>query len=115
MTNKSYKTEVSLTPEQKQKYLATVGVCRHVYNLFVEVNDELYDLFEGEQPYMNNYEFSKWLNNGYKTAFPDEHWIYKVSSKAIRHTIDIADKAYKAFMSGKAGHPHRKKRFVNDC
>ena len=114
MTNKSYKTEVSLTPEQKQKYLATVGVCRYIYNLFVEVNDELYDLFEGEQPYMNNYEFSKWLNNGYKTAFPDEHWIYKVSSKAIRHTIDIADKAYKAFMSGKAGHPHRKKRFVND-
>lgn len=115
MISRAYKTEVSLTEKQLQKFLQTIGVCRYVYNLFVEINDELYDLYEGDQPYVDSYEFSKWLNNGYKTSFPDEQWIYKVSSKAIRYAIDTADKAYRSFMMGKTGHPRYKKKFVNDC
>lgn len=115
MTKRAYKTEVVLNEEQTQKYRQTVGVCRYVYNMFVEINEELYDLYKGQQPYMNSNEFSKWLNNGYKESFPDESWIYDVSSKAVRRVIDNADAAYKSFMKGEKGFPNRKKKFTNDC
>jgi len=34
---KSYKTEISLNNEQKAQFLKTIGTCRYVYNLFIEV------------------------------------------------------------------------------
>lgn len=115
MAKRAYKTEVALSTEQVQKFHQTVGVCRYVYNMFVDINEELYDLYAGKQPYVDSNEFSKWLNNGYKESFPDESWIYDVSSKSVRRAIDNADKAYKSFMKGKAGFPNRKKKFINDC
>lgn len=115
MANRSYKTEIALNPEQEQTFRKTIGVSRYVYNLFVEINEELYDLYGGEQPYMNANEFSKWLNNGYLEAFPEESWIKDVYAKSTRRAIDNADAAYKSFMKGEKGFPRRKKKFTNEC
>jgi putative transposase len=137
---KAYKTEVILSPEQKEIFYRTLGVMRKVYNLFIEVNDKR--LLSGEG-YMNNFEFSKWLNNEYMRDNPDKGWIKEVSSKAVRNAIDNAHKAYKRFFKRKKekgyqpyskaqiahanrtgktltyydqqGHPKRKARKRNEC
>ena len=137
---KAYKTEVILSAEQQAQYMRTVGVCRYVYNLFIEVNDARH---EQKLPYMNNYAFSKWLNNEYLPNNPDKAWVKDVSTKAVRNAIDNADKAYDRFYdegkkpgyvpytkrqiakskeSGKpltyyemAGHPKYKRKGRNDC
>ena len=61
---KTYKTEIVLNDEQKEKFTKTVGTCRFVYNLFLQKNKELYERNKGtEHPkYMSTYDFSKFLN-----------------------------------------------------
>ncbi|MBR0151517.1 MAG: helix-turn-helix domain-containing protein [Synergistaceae bacterium] len=49
------------TSEQIQKIERTMGVCRYVYNLFIDTNMDSYR--NGSQNYMSGYNFSKWLNN----------------------------------------------------
>ena len=34
---KTYKTEIELNPLQQEKFLRTIGVCRFVYNLFLQL------------------------------------------------------------------------------
>lgn len=115
MARRGYKTEVALNDEQEQTFRQTIGVSRYVYNMFIEINEELYDMYEGEQPYMDANEFSKWLNNEYQEMFPEESWIKDVYAKSTRRAIDNADKAYKSFMRGEKGFPNYKKKFTNDC
>jgi putative transposase len=137
---RTYKTEIILSAVQQQIYACTVGVCRFVYNLFIEVND---DRYKQKIPYINNYAFSKWLNNEYLPDNPDKSWIKDVSSKAVRNAIDNADKAYDRYFderkkpgyvpytpkqlarsneTGKPltnydmrGHPKYKRKGKNDC
>ncbi len=106
---RSYKVEVLLSDEQKHIYSRTVGACRYVYNLFIETNISRY---KAEENYMNNYDFSKWLNNVYAKEFP---WIKDVSSKAVRNTIDNAHKAYQKFFGKQGKFPRFKKKGKNDC
>ena len=40
---KTYKTEIVLNDEQKEKFTKTVGTCRFIYNLFLQKNKELYE------------------------------------------------------------------------
>ena len=109
---KSYKTEIKLTNEQKIIYARTVGTCRYVYNLFIARNKERH---ENGQPYINNYEFSKWLNNEYLPNNPDKSWIKEASSKAVRNAIDNAHKAFKRFFDKQGKFPRFKKKGKNDC
>jgi len=109
---KSYKTEINPTEEQKNKYARTVGTCRYVYNLFIATNKEQY---ENNMPYMNNHDFSKWLNNEYLPNNPDKAWVKEVSSKAVRNALDNAHKAYKNFFNKKGKFPRFKKKGKNDC
>ena len=95
---RAYKTEIILTAEQQAIYNKTIGVCRFVYNLFVEINDKR---LENKQPYLNNFAFSKWLNNEYLLENPDKIWIKEVSSKAVRDAIDNAHNAYMRFFKAK--------------
>jgi len=66
---KSYKTEIKLNNEQKEQFLKTIGTCRFVYNLFIEVNKERH---EYDQSFMSGMNFSKWLNNQYIPSNPDK-------------------------------------------
>ena len=40
---KSYKTEIAPTPEQIIKINKTIGVCRYMYNFYIEHNKEVYE------------------------------------------------------------------------
>lgn len=91
---KAYKTEIDPSPEQVQKIRKTIGVCRFVFNLFIETNQTRYSR---QLPYMPAYDFSKYLNHAYMTANPDKQWIKSVSSKAIKKSITNADAAFKKF------------------
>lgn len=114
---KAYKTEASLNKSQMTKLKQTVGVCRFVYNLFIEINHDRYEhkeLYAKNEVYLSAYPFSKWLNNVYLPNNPDKKWIKNVSSKAVKQAIIYADKAYRNFMKGRTGFPNFKEKGVSD-
>ena len=108
---KSFKTEINPTPEQKQVILRTIGVCRFVYNLYIETNQKRYQ--NGEK-FMSGMTFSVWLNDEYLPANPEKSWIKEVSSKAIKKAIMNAERAFKRFFEGKSGFPKFKKKGKSD-
>lgn len=114
---KTYKTEIVLSDEQKERFLRTIGTCRFVYNLFLQTNKELYEKNKDTDlpKYMNNFEFSKWLNNIFIKNNPEYSWIKEVSSKSIRRTIDNANVAYTRFFKHQGKFPRFKKRDKNEC
>ena len=105
---KAYKAELNPTDKQIRIIERTMGVCRFIYNLFIATNRD--NFRNSTEDYMNGYDFSKWLNHEYKTANPDKHWIWEVSSKAVKKTVMNADAAYRNFMKGRAGFPKFKHR-----
>ena len=137
---RAYKTEVKLAKGQEDIYARTVGVCRYVYNMLIDINDERH---ANGLPYINNYAFSKWLNNEFIKNNPDKSWIKDVSSKAVRDAIDNAHSSFTNFFKlqrqkgyapytkkqiahaertgetltyyDKQGHPRYKRRHANDC
>lgn len=114
---KTYKTEILFNYEQETKFLKTIGTCRFIYNLFLQKNKELYEMNKDTdlQKYMNNFEFSKWLNNDFILNNPEYSWIKEVSSKSIRHTIDNSNNAFKKFFKHESKFPKFKKRDKNEC
>lgn len=114
---KTYKTEIVLSDEQKERFLRTIGTCRFVYNLFLQKNKELYEKNKDTDlpKYMNNFEFSKWINNVFIKNNPEYSWIKEVSSKSIRRTIDNANVAYTRFFKHQSKFPRFKKRDKNEC
>lgn len=93
---KSYKTEIDPSIEQIIKINQTIGVCRFVYNLFISKNKENY---KNGKEYINNYEFSKWLNNEFIPNNSEYKWIKDVSSKSVRNSIDNANIAFMNYFS----------------
>lgn len=114
---KTYKTEIELNPQQQEKFLRTIGTCRFIYNLFLQKNKEIYVKNKGTDlpKYLNNFEFSKWLNNDFVPNNPEYQWIKEVSSKSVRYAIDNANKAFKRFFAHKSNFPRLKKKNKNDC
>lgn len=108
---KAYKTEIDPSPEQVQKIRKTIGVCRFVFNLFIETNQTRHS---SQLPYMPAYDFSKYLNHEYMTANPDKQWIKSVSSKAVKKSITNADAAFKKFFKKQANYPKFKKKNKSD-
>ena len=88
---KSYKTEIDPSLEQIVKINQTLGVCRFIYNMFISENIKAHK--EGKK-YINNYEFSKWLNNEFIPNNLEYKWIKEVSSKSVRNSIDNANVAF---------------------
>ena len=114
---RTYKTEIVLNDRQKDKLINTIGTCRFVYNLFLQKNKELYERNKDTDlpKYMNNYEFSKWLNNDFIPNNPEYGWIKEVSSKSIRHTIDNSNVAFRKFFKHESKFPRFKKKNKNEC
>ena len=95
---KSYKTEITPSPEQIQKINQTIGTCRYIYNFYLAHNREVY---EKEKKFVSGIDFSKWLNNVYLKENPDKAWIKDVSSKSVKQSIMNAEKAFKRFFKHK--------------
>ena len=103
---RAYKTEIKLNKEQRHQFKLATSACRFVYNLFISENKSRHE--KGEK-YLNNFAFSKWLNNDYFPNNPDKAWIKDAGSKAIRNTIDNCHQAYKKAFENKKGFPKFKK------
>lgn len=108
---RSFKTEISPTPEQRIKILKTIGVCRYVYNFYLAHNRELYE--KGER-FKNGKKFSVWLNNEFLPGNPDFQWIKEVSSKSVKKSIEDAHVAYKRFFNHQSDFPRFKKKGKSD-
>lgn len=114
---KTYKTEIELNLQQQEQYARTVGVCRFVYNLFLQKNKELYEKNKDNDliKFADNYVFSKWLNNDFIPNNRAYSWIKEVSSKSVRHSIDNANNSFKRFFKKQSNFPKYKKKNKNDC
>ncbi|OCS93609.1 RNA-guided endonuclease InsQ/TnpB family protein [Caryophanon latum] len=102
---KAFKTEIMLSPAQKQKVNQTIGTCRYVYNLYIKTAQSFY---KETGKYLSGYDFSKWLNNVYTKE--KDAWIKDVSSKAVKQAIMNGDRAFKNFFKGLANFPRFKKK-----
>jgi putative transposase len=104
---KSYKTEINPNEAQKQKINRTIGVCRYVYNLYIDHNKEIY---EKEQRFVSGKEFSVWLNKEYMARNPEKTWIKEVSTKSVKQSIMDGERAFKRFFEGQSGFPQFKQK-----
>lgn len=98
----TYKIEIK--PTEKQKWLidSHIGGSRWAYNLFLDINKRRY---EDGYWYMGAYEFSKWFNNDYLPANPNDLWVKELSSKSTKQAFIDADMAMKRFFKVKHGYP----------
>lgn len=101
---RAYKTEIDPTPEQIIHINKTLGVCRHVKNLFIEINQKRY---KNNQKYQSDFDFSKWINHEYSK---DNKWVKEVSSKAVKQALSEVDNAYQRFFKGISSYPKFKKK-----
>ena len=106
---KAYNTEVLLTATQQQRINQTIGVCRYVYNLYLDTAQKHY---KETKKHLSGYDFSKWLNNVHTQQ--TDHWIKDVSSKAVKQAIMNGDKAFRNFFKGLAKFPRFKKKRNQD-
>lgn len=108
---KSFKTEINPTVEQKIKISKTIGVCRYVYNFYIDHNKALYD--NGEK-FMTGKSFSVWLNNEYIPNNHEKIWIKEVYSKAVKKSIEDGYTAFTRFFKHQSGFPKFKKKGKSD-
>jgi len=108
---KSYQTEISPTSEQKEIIHRTIGVCRYVYNFYLDYNKKI---CEKKKKFVSGYDFSKWLNKEYLPLNPEFSWIKEVSSKSVKQSIMNAEKAFKNFFQHQSGFPKWKKKSNSD-
>lgn len=98
---RAYKTEVKLNKEQEQLYKLCISAQRFVWNLFIEENKK-------SKKYINNFKFSKWLNNEYLPKHEDKMWLKQAGSKTLRNTIDACHRAFQRAFKEKRGFPKKK-------
>lgn len=108
---KSFKTEINPTVEQKIKISKTIGVCRYVYNFYIDHNKALYD--NGEK-LMTGKSFSVWLNNEYIPNNSEKIWIKEVYSKAVKKSIEDGYTAFTRFFKHQSDFPNFKKKGKSD-
>lgn len=108
---KSFKTEINPTPEQRQKINKTIGTCRYIYNFYLSHNKKLY---ENSKKFMTGKSFSVWMNNEFLPNNPEYSWIKEASSKSIKKSMENANTAFKKFFKGKASFPKFKKKNKSD-
>lgn len=107
---RSYKTEINLTPEQIQQIRRTMGVCRYVYNMYLAKNIEAH---KNGKKFISGMDFSKWLN-GYIKDHPEFCWIKEVSSKSVKKSIMDCERAFKKFFKKQTWFPRFKSKRRSD-
>lgn len=92
------KIKIRLTNNQIQTVEKTLGICRFLYNKFIEFNSKYYN---ETKKFIFGYEFDRYVNNELYKEFP---WIMDCSAKARKDVIMNADKALKEFFQKKRGY-----------
>ena len=115
----AYKTEIKPTDEQARKIRRSIGICRWLYNEYLETNKRLYRMYrrgllDSNQPYfMTANDFDKYVNNKLKTK-PKYAWINKCASKARKKILMNAESAFRSFFAGNTAFPSFKKKMDED-
>ncbi|WP_346686868.1 transposase [Megamonas hypermegale] len=115
----AYKTEIKPTDEQARKIRRSIGICRWLYNEYLETNKRLYRMYrrgllDSNQPYfMTANDFDKYVNNKLKTK-PKYAWINKCASKARKKILMNAESAFRSFFAGNTAFPSFKKKTDED-
>ena len=115
----AYKTEIKPTDEQVRKIRRSIGICRWLYNEYLETNKRLYKMYrrgllDSNQPYfMTANDFDKYVNNKLKTK-PKYAWINKCASKARKKILMNAESAFRSFFAGNTAFPSFKKKMDED-
>lgn len=115
----AYKTEIKPTKEQAQKIKRSIGICRWLYNQYIEINQYLYKmhqrgLLDDKQSYfMTANDFDKYVNNKLKVK-KEYAWINKCGSKARKKVLMNAEAAFKNFFAGYTAFPSFKSKVNED-
>ena len=115
----AYKTEIKPTAEQIKKIRRSIGICRWLYNKYIETNKKLYRMYQrglldNNQPYfMTANDFDKYVNNRLKTQ-EQYSWINKCGSKARKKILLNAESAFRNFFAGNTAFPKFKKKNDED-
>lgn len=102
MILRSYKYRLYPNPEQAAMIDKTIGVCRLVYNLALEVKIRAYQEFGVR---LSAYDIQREI----KDLRKEYDWIAEVNSQAIGQSVNHVDVAFKKFFKG-SGYPNFKKR-----
>ena len=68
---RAYKIKINPTYKKKSKIHRTIGVSRCIYNFYISHNKEVY---EKEEKFVSDMDFSKRLNNKYTPNNQDKNW-----------------------------------------
>lgn len=107
---KTYKTEINPTEQQKSLINESIGTCRYLKNLYLEMEDIYY---KRTGKFLTANVFDKWYRKKYIPLFRKE-WIKNTSSKARKEAIRDTEKAFKRWFKGVSGKPTFRKRGIND-
>ncbi len=115
----AYKTELKPTEIQAQKIKENIGTCRWLYNQYISLNYQLYQLFQRgfldeKQPhFLTAKDFDKYINNKIKVK-NEYKWLDNCGSKARKKAIVNAELAFKRHFDQKAKMPKFKRRDAQD-
>lgn len=114
---KAFKTEISPTKEQREKFKRSIGVARFLYNQYIAYNKRLYKMYQRglldnrQKHFVSAIDFNKYVNHKLKVKLP---WINECGSKARKKALVNAETAFKKFFKGEAGFPKFKKKSHQD-
>lgn len=110
-----HRIELAPNIAQKQYLARSCGTARFAYNWALSRMEEHWQVQKELPPESRKYIFEsdlrKELNRIKREQFP---WMMEVSKYVIQESIKNLGKAYKNFFAGRAKHPKRRKKFVND-
>lgn len=113
---RAYKTELDPTDEQREKMRQNMGVCRYLYNAYLNMNIRLFRMYnrglldERQDHFISAINFDKYVNRKLK-VLPQYEWIGKCGSKARKKALVNAETAYKNYFSSKRSFPRFKARY----
>ena len=114
---KAFKTEIAPTPDQANKIIRSIGICRFLYNQYISYNKKLYRMYQRgmldshQKHFVSANDFDKYVNHKLKQELP---WINECGSKARKKVLVNAEAAFKRFFKGQAGFPCFKKKSRQD-
>ena len=115
----AYKTEIKPTAEQAQKIKRSLGICRWLYNRYIEANKRLYRMYQrglldkNQSYFMTANDFDKYVNHKLKTK-KEYIWLNKCGSKARKKALMNAEAAFRNFFAGNTAFPKFKKKTDED-
>ncbi len=110
---RAYKAEIAPTAVQKEKMRQNMGVCRFLYNEYLNMNIRLYKLYmegvltEDDDHFISAIDFDKYVNRELKSK-KEFAWIGICGSKARKKAIKNAQAAYMNYFKSERRFPNFK-------